>query len=88
MASKYRQDRMDQSKPYTTYQSKSTTGQFFEEVGKRGEELRKQWTEAKPFEAGGSEEADKRGVRPMTVSLRGDFYKVNSPLQFPIIIVF
>lgn len=85
MASKYRQDRMDQSNPYTTYQSKSTTGQFFEEVSKRGEELRKQWTEAKPFEAGGSEEADKRGVRPMTVSLR-DFYKVNSPLQFPIIV--
>ena len=70
MATKYRQERMDQSNSNTSYQSKSTTGQFFEEVSKRGQDLRKQWTEAKPFEAGGPEEAVKRGVRPITVSLR------------------
>jgi len=66
MATKYRQERMDQSNSNTSYQSKSTTGQFFEEVSKRGQDLRKQWTEAKPFEAGGPEEAVKRGVRPIT----------------------
>ena len=66
MAKKYRKDRIEQSDPSTKFQSKSTTGQFFEEISKRGDDLRKQWTEARPFEAGGFEEAQKRGVRPMT----------------------